>query len=147
MEMDFEDAEVGTDEEKLERLNIARHLVFIDKVLAAEKTSGRVKVPTGTIITSENKRASKKSLGRGTEEYKDEQAFKAAARERGLTARVQHEHLPDGKTQLRMRFTPKREMNEKAMKALAKYRAEKTKAKAADNGATQAPAPKVPTRK
>jgi len=111
----FGDAEgqmVGVDADgytKISRVDLGSYERYLDQV--ASKGPGfeaRLVVETGDpVFTRDGKRT-----GRGKTEAKHDRAFRQVAASREVGIRIVPEHMPDGKTMLRIALTKKREFTD-----------------------------------
>src|SRR5215469_16135284 len=107
-EGEFEDAGTNTAGTYSLSVDLAPYKAYVSRMIAAgDGKIGNVFVTTGEL----------NEKGRGKLESQDAKHFQEAARQLGHTMRVQARNLPDGRTQLRLLLTEKREMPPETIQA------------------------------
>jgi len=127
---------VGVDAEgytKISRTDLGSYERYLDQVAAkGPGFEARLVVETGEpVMTRDGKKT-----GRGKTEAKHDRAFRSVAAEREIGIRIVPEHMPDGKTMLRIALTKKREFtdltNARRDRGRLNYQAQKALEKASD---------------
>ena len=122
-EMSFLEAFTTEEEETFSGRDLAPYREVFDKLRPG--ITGTLTIPTGVIIEKGTNK------GKGKDAMSHARAMQEVAKEREVGLRIKHVNMPGNKTQLRLRVGPKRKMNPKAEAALAAYREEQKKGKAA----------------
>ena len=124
--MSFVDV-VYEESDKFQRTDLTPYREVFDNLKPGIQAT--IVVPTGDWITKTNEDGSVEVTNRGKIEKGHERGFRGVATERGVGLRVGHNHMPDGKTRLRLMVDKKREFTPEALKkrtdALAKGREDK----------------------